>query len=675
MKKIKLISFTTICIIIIQILMPILIDIDWNIVFAEDNTNTWDISANGDGSVIAELSEDGTLTISGSGNMKSWAYDATTDWHSSENKEKVKNVIINEGVTSIGDYAFDGCSNLTSIIIHEGVKSIGNKAFYGCSSLIMYCTSNSYSEKYAIENNIRYVSDKYYINSSQELWEFAEKVNNGNTFKGTIVYLTKNINVEASKEKQWIPIGNCNEDSGNKAETTNDKNPFCGIFDGNNHSISGVYIDNDKNYMGLFGYNQGIIKNLNLIDSYISSSGGYIGGITAFNNNSSIIENCHNYAHIVTNTSSGACGGIVGYSTGSKILKSSNHGLIEGKNGGIGGISGYSWGTQIDECYNQGNINSKAYAVGGISGFFQTSWVENSYNKGEISGSSYIGGITAQLYKYASIIDCYNVGNLYNSDENPDRNVCIGGITGWVSLSNYDEYKMQNCYNAGTVTENNVLNEKLVYAGNIIGKYENGLINNCYYLNNEINPIGEGNYENSESLIKLNKEELKSKDIIQKLNMENDAYCVDNIESNNGYPILKFQDIFKNFNVTKVENIKYLNQITQNTTISQLKEKIETNAPIKITKGEQEITDENTLVGTGMSLQIGDETYILVVTGDLNGDGKIGLADLANLKLSMVGKRELSIASTLAGDINGDGKTSLSDLAKLKMYLVGKITI
>ena len=80
------------------------------------------------------------------------------------------------------------------------------------------------------------------------------------------------------------------------------------------------------------------------------------------------------------------------------------------------------------------------------------------------------------------------------------------------------------------------------------------------------------------------------------------------------------------------------------------------------------VTEEN-------NLQIGDETYTLVVTGDLNGDGKIGLTDLANLKLSMVGKRELSTASTLAGDINGDGKTSLSDLAKLKMYLVGKITI
>ena len=116
---------------------------------------------------------------------------------------------------------------------------------------------------------------------------------------------------------------------------------------------------------------------------------------------------------------------------------------------------------------------------------------------------------------------------------------------------------------------------------------------------------------------------------------------------------IRYIDLSKYSQIT-VDNNKYLTKISQNTTISQLKEKIETNAPIKITKGEQEITDENTLVTTGMSLQIGDETYILVVTGDLNGDGKIGLTDLANFKLSMVGKRELSTATTLAGDINED---------------------
>ena len=67
--------------------------------------------------------------------------------------------------------------------------------------------------------------------------------------------------------------------------------------------------------------------------------------------------------------------------------------------------------------------------------------------------------------------------------------------------------------------------------------------------------------------------------------------------------------------------------------------------------------------------------YEAIVRGDINGDGKISLVDLANLKLSMVGKRTINAASTMAGDINGDGKTSLNDLVKLKMYLVGKIII
>ena len=82
---------------------------------------------------------------------------------------------------------------------------------------------------------------------------------------------------------------------------------------------------------------------------------------------------------------------------------------------------------------------------------------------------------------------------------------------------------------------------------------------------------------------------------------------------------------------------------------------------------------------TGMKIKVVLDNeqieYETVVKGDINGDGKISLVDLANLKLSMVGKRTLSTASILAGDINGDGKTSLNDLAKLKMYLVGKINI
>ena len=97
---------------------------------------TWDVSANGDGSVIAKWTlENRTLTISGTGKMKEWSFNIKEDWHNTQYTNFIEKVIINEGITSIGDWAFAYCSNLESINIPEGVTSIGERAFYGCSSL------------------------------------------------------------------------------------------------------------------------------------------------------------------------------------------------------------------------------------------------------------------------------------------------------------------------------------------------------------------------------------------------------------------------------------------------------------------------------------------------------------------------------------------------------------
>mgnify|MGYP004423342919 CR=1 FL=1 len=85
-------------------------------------------------------------------------------------------------------------------------------------------------------------------------------------------------------------------------------------------------------------------------------------------------------------------------------------------------------------------------------------------------------------------------------------------------------------------------------------------------------------------------------------------------------------------------------------------EKIKTNGTIKVLKDNNEITDTNTLVGTGMQIQIETERYIAIVKADLNGDGKIGLSDLSNIKFSLIGKKQLSTEAQMAGDINGDGK-------------------
>ena len=59
-------------------------------------------------------------------------------------------MIISEGVTSIGDYAFDGCSSLGSVVIPESVTSIGDSAFYWCSSLADVYYTGSESEWNAI---------------------------------------------------------------------------------------------------------------------------------------------------------------------------------------------------------------------------------------------------------------------------------------------------------------------------------------------------------------------------------------------------------------------------------------------------------------------------------------------------------------------------------------------
>ena len=75
------------------------------------------------------LSKDGTLTISGT-NMPNYDYYDDIPWYSQ--RDKIKKVVIEKGVTNIGSYAFEDCSGLTSITIPNSVTRIGKYAFYYC---------------------------------------------------------------------------------------------------------------------------------------------------------------------------------------------------------------------------------------------------------------------------------------------------------------------------------------------------------------------------------------------------------------------------------------------------------------------------------------------------------------------------------------------------------------
>lgn len=99
--------------------------------YAKDNGFTFLIDHGKTGECQWKINEEGTLIISGNGAMENYNYPTRNLWR----KYKFSEVIIEDGVTSIGTYSFEDCKNLTSIIIPESVTSIGCFAFYNCESL------------------------------------------------------------------------------------------------------------------------------------------------------------------------------------------------------------------------------------------------------------------------------------------------------------------------------------------------------------------------------------------------------------------------------------------------------------------------------------------------------------------------------------------------------------
>lgn len=102
-------------------------------VYAEGNT--WDVSVGGDGSVTATYDETTkTLTVSGNGDMAKYSTTSLPPYN--DYLSSIENVVIEDGVTNIGNRAFKGSSSLTSVKIGNNVTSIGEYAFSDCKGLV-----------------------------------------------------------------------------------------------------------------------------------------------------------------------------------------------------------------------------------------------------------------------------------------------------------------------------------------------------------------------------------------------------------------------------------------------------------------------------------------------------------------------------------------------------------
>ena len=236
----------------------------------------------------------------------------------------------------------------------------------------------------------------YTVTSADGLMNVAELVNGGKT--DINITLDKNIDLTG---KGWMPIG------------TSFDNSYKGTFDGGGHTITGLTVTTNDQFVGLFGYlnRAGMVKNVVMEGIQITSNHmfGCTGGVVGYSWGT--IENCS-----VSGSVSGTdcVGGVVGSQKAGSIIGCSSSATVKGKHY-VGGVAGEKWGT-MTACYATGNVtleiaSQKNNFGGGVVGLNGGSRVLACYATGNVTstgsstGNVHIGGLFGD--SYTTVTACY----------------------------------------------------------------------------------------------------------------------------------------------------------------------------------------------------------------------------------------------------------------------------
>jgi len=325
----------------------------------------------------------------------------------------------------------------------------------------------------------------YEIGNAGQLYWFADLVNRGDGMANAVLTadITVNENVLQSVSidtatgtatvkdgtvlRAWTPIGTAVQ-------------PFYGVFDGNGHSISGLFF-NDASYtnvglIGVTGHSEDgcEIRNVTLKDSFFlgkasvgaiagrleytsvkncSQTGTVcgvettVGGIVGYGD-TSVMENCTNRGSVIgvgkRSSHSTQIGGVAGSAVFGKLENCRNEGSVAG-NTVIGGVAGLVHASTVVGCKNEGEVKGdpRGNSVGGIVGSVRYACeIEASVNTGVISGGSSVGGIVgANQGGFLSF--CENTGSV-------NGNTSVGGLIGFNALE-LGAYTARSCRNTGAV--------------------------------------------------------------------------------------------------------------------------------------------------------------------------------------------------------------------------------
>ena len=246
---------------------------------------------------------------------------------------------------------------------------------------------------YTIESN-----GSYTVTSADGLMNVAKLVNGGKTD----INITLDTDIDLTG-KNWTPIG------------TNYEKRYKGTFDGRGHTIKGLTVTTNDQFVGLFGYldKAGTVKNVVMEGIQITSNhvlmSGNTGGVVGYSWGT--IENCS-----VSGSVSGTkcVGGVVGAQKAGSITGCSSSATVKGTVD-VGGVAGEKWGS-MTACYATGNVtleidSPKDLSGGGLVGFNGGSGVLACYATGNVTstgsstGNVHIGGLFGD--NYTTVTACY----------------------------------------------------------------------------------------------------------------------------------------------------------------------------------------------------------------------------------------------------------------------------
>lgn len=220
---------------------------------------------------------------------------------------------------------------------------------------------------YTIESN-----GSYTVYNADGLLNVAELVNGGKSD----INITLDTDIDLTG-KNWTPIG------------TSFSNKYTGTFDGGGHTIKGLTVTTNDQFVGLFGSigYAGTVKNVMMEDVQITS-----------------------------NRSSGFAGGVAGYSDGT-----------------------------IENCSVSGSVSGTVY-VGGVVGAQWNGSITGCSSSATVKGTVYVGGVAGQTNGGATLTACYATGNVI-IEIAPKKNISGGGLVGMNGGKG-----VRACYATGNVT-------------------------------------------------------------------------------------------------------------------------------------------------------------------------------------------------------------------------------